>query len=155
MSTERLLSRGQNPRNEVSAEPGLAQVQVVDETFGSGGVAGSFEPVDQGLQSPLGVALVARLIERLPVGLSDALAVPLGQLREQVADAVDGAVLAIRGGPALLDRLDQPGGAVGDDQQRRAEPAGDQVGPSSSQSSCDSRIPSITDKSTGAVRCSV
>ena len=36
-------------------------------------------------------------------------------------------MLAIRGGPALLDRLDQPGGAVGDDEHRRPEPAGDQV----------------------------
>jgi hypothetical protein len=40
---------------------------------------------------------------------------------------VDGAVLAIGGGPALLDRLDQTGSAVGDDQKRRPEPASDQV----------------------------
>jgi hypothetical protein len=38
-------------------------------------------------------------------------------------------VLAIRGRPALLDRLRQPGSAVGDDQHRRPEPAGDQVTP--------------------------
>src|ERR1700731_2692356 len=36
-------------------------------------------------------------------------------------------MLAIRGRPALLDRLDQSGGAVGDDEHRRPEPAGDQV----------------------------
>jgi hypothetical protein len=42
---------------------------------------------------------------------------------------VNGAVLAVRGRPALLDGLDQPGGAVGDDQHRRPEPAGDQVAP--------------------------
>jgi hypothetical protein len=36
-------------------------------------------------------------------------------------------VLAVRGGPALLDRLDQSRRAVGDHQQRRAEPAGDQI----------------------------
>ena len=59
--------------------------------------------------------------------MADALALAVGQLGEQVADAVDGAVLAVRGGPALLDRLDQPGGAVGDDQERRAQSAGDQV----------------------------
>jgi hypothetical protein len=40
---------------------------------------------------------------------------------------VNGAVLAIRGRPALLDRLDQPRGAVGDDHHRRPEPTGDQV----------------------------
>jgi hypothetical protein len=40
---------------------------------------------------------------------------------------VNGAVLAVRGGPALLDRLDQTGGAVGDDQHRRRQAAGDQV----------------------------
>jgi hypothetical protein len=39
-------------------------------------------------------------------------------------DAVNGAMLAVRGRPALLDSLDQPGGAVGDDQHRRAKPAG-------------------------------
>jgi hypothetical protein len=36
-------------------------------------------------------------------------------------------MLAIGGRPALLDGLDQPGGAVGDDQHRRAESAGDQI----------------------------
>ena len=40
---------------------------------------------------------------------------------------MNGAVLAVRRRPALLDRLDQPGRAVGDDQHRRAEPAGDQI----------------------------
>jgi hypothetical protein len=29
----------------------------------------------------------------------------------------------------LLDGLDQPGGAIGDDQHRRAQPAADQVAP--------------------------
>jgi len=75
----------------------------------------------------LSIALVGGVVERLPVGGADAFAFPFGQLGEQVAQAVDGAVLAVGGGPALLDRLDQPGGAVGDDQQRRPEPAGDQV----------------------------
>lgn len=38
-------------------------------------------------------------------------------------------MLAVRGRPALLDGLDEPWGAVGDDQQRRPEPAGDRVAP--------------------------
>ena len=42
---------------------------------------------------------------------------------------MDAAVLAVRVWPALLDRLDQPGGAVGDDQHRCLESAGDQVTP--------------------------
>jgi anti-sigma regulatory factor (Ser/Thr protein kinase) len=71
--------------------------------------------------------LVGGVIERLPVGLADPLAFPFGQLVEQVAHTVNGAVLAVRGGPALLDRLDQSRRAVGHDQQRCAQPAGDQV----------------------------
>jgi hypothetical protein len=35
--------------------------------------------------------------------------------------------LAVQGGPALLDRLDQAGGAVRDNEHRRAEAAADQV----------------------------
>jgi hypothetical protein len=42
---------------------------------------------------------------------------------------VHGAVLAVGCRPALLGGLDQPGGAVGNDQHRRAEAAGDQVAP--------------------------
>jgi hypothetical protein len=42
---------------------------------------------------------------------------------------VDQTALPQRGRPELLDRAGQPGGAVGDDQQRRAKPAGDQVAP--------------------------
>ena len=67
------------------------------------------------------------MVERLPVGPAHPLALLLGQLGDQVARAVHGAVLAIRGWPALLDGLDQPGGAVGDDEHRRRQPAGDQV----------------------------
>jgi hypothetical protein len=79
------------------------------------------------LEALSSVALVDSVIQRLPVGLAHALALSLGQLGQQVAHAVNAAVLAVRGGPALLDGLDQPGRAVGDDQQRRSEPAGDQI----------------------------
>jgi hypothetical protein len=74
-----------------------------------------------------GVAFVDRIVERLPVGVLDALALAFGQLGVQIAGAVNAAALAIRRWPALLDRLDQPGGAVGDDQHRRPETAGDQI----------------------------
>jgi hypothetical protein len=80
------------------------------------------------LQSLLGVALTDRVVERLPVGLLDPLAFAFGQLGVEVAGAVHAATLAVRGGPALLDRFGQPWGAVGDDQKRRAEAAGDQIG---------------------------
>ena len=67
-----------------------------------------------------------------------------GSLAIRFRSAVHGAALAVRGGPALLDRLDQPGGAVGDDQQRRSEPAGDQVAAEGEPVLVHSRIPSIT-----------
>jgi hypothetical protein len=73
------------------------RVQVVGEAFGGGGVAGPVELVDQALEALLAVALVGGVVEPLPVGLADAFALPLGQLGEQVADAVDGAVLAVLG----------------------------------------------------------
>ena len=71
------------------------RVEVVGEAFGGGGVAGSVELVDQALEALLAVALVGGVVERLPVGLADALAVAFGQLGEQVADAVNGAVPAV------------------------------------------------------------
>jgi len=50
---------------------------------------------DERLEPLLGVALGGDVIERLPVGGSDALALALGKLGEQVADAVNTAVLAV------------------------------------------------------------
>jgi hypothetical protein len=58
------------------------RVEVVGQASGGGGVAGTFELVDQGLESLLAVALADRVIECLPVGLADPLALPFGQLRE-------------------------------------------------------------------------
>jgi hypothetical protein len=103
------------------------RVEIVGQASGGGGVAGAVELVDERLASLFAVALVGGVIERPPVGLADALALTLGQLGEQVANAVNTAVLAIRRRPSLLDGLDQPGCAVGHDQHRRAEPAGDQI----------------------------
>jgi hypothetical protein len=40
---------------------------------------------------------------------------------------VNGAVLTIGARPDLLDRTDQPGRAVGDEQARSGEPAGDEI----------------------------
>jgi hypothetical protein len=74
------------------------RVEVVSQALGGGGIAGRLELLDQGPQSLLAVALVDSLIKRLPVGRSDSLALPLGQLGEQVANAVYTAVLAVRGG---------------------------------------------------------
>jgi hypothetical protein len=71
------------------------RVEVVGETLRRGGVAGSVELVDERLQSLLCVALAGGVIECLPVGLADAFALTFGQLGEQVADAVNGAVLAV------------------------------------------------------------
>jgi hypothetical protein len=71
------------------------RVQIVGQAFGGGGVAGPVELVDEGLESLLAVAHVGGVVECLPVDLADALAFALGQLGEQVADAVHGAVLAV------------------------------------------------------------
>src|SRR5207247_2427854 len=103
------------------------RLEVVGEATSSGGIAGSLELVDEGLEPRFAVALVLGLVERLPVGPAHPLAILLGQLRDQVPGAVNGAVLAVRGRPALLDRLDQAGGAVGDDEHRRPKAACDQV----------------------------
>ena len=104
-------------------------VQIVSQASGCGGEAALVELVDQGLESLFGVALVDRLIERPPVRLLDAFALAVGQLRVQVPSPVHTTALTVRRRPALLDRLDQAGSAVGDDQHRCAEPAADQVAP--------------------------
>ena len=84
-----------------AAVPGrVAQVnderlEIVGQALGRGGVAGCVELVDEGLESLLSVALVGGVVKRLPVGGADALALPLGQLGQQVANAMDTAVLAV------------------------------------------------------------
>jgi hypothetical protein len=95
------------------------RVEVIGEASGGGGEAGRVELVDEGLETLLCVALVGGLVERLPVDPADALAFAFGNLREQVADAVT-----------------------------RTESARDQIAREPRQSSCDSRIPSITANST-------
>ena len=97
---------GERAFEQVRAPPpaavseGVAQVhdervEVFGQALRCGGVAGAVEFVDQRLEPLLVVALVGGVIERLPVGLADAFALAFGQLGEQVADAVNGAVLAI------------------------------------------------------------
>ena len=71
------------------------RVQVVSQTAGGGGEAFLVELVDESMEPLSAVALVDGLIERPPVGLANTLALPVGQLRQEVADAVDGAVLAV------------------------------------------------------------
>jgi hypothetical protein len=103
------------------------RVEVAGQASHGRAEAALLELVDQSLQSLLGIAFVDRLIERLPVGRPDPLALGFGELGQQVAHSVHSAVLTIAIGPAVLDRLDQPRGAVGDDQHRRAQAAGDQI----------------------------
>jgi hypothetical protein len=80
-------------------------VEVVGQAFGRGGVATVVELRDEGLESLLGIALADGVVERPPVGLLDAFALAFGQLGVEVAGAVHAAALAVRGGPALLDRF--------------------------------------------------
>jgi hypothetical protein len=74
------------------------RVQIVGQASGGGGVASLVEIVCQGLQSLLCVALIDRVIERLPVGPTHTLALALGQLGEQVAKSVNGAADWARSG---------------------------------------------------------
>ena len=71
------------------------RVQIVGQALGGGGEAGAVELVDQGLESLLAVSHVGGVVERLPVGAADAFALTVGELGQQVAQAVHGAVLAI------------------------------------------------------------
>ena len=117
-------------------------------TFGDGAVAGDQDvDVPGGLSQPnecrlvgahliraasvekrdRDIGLVNGVIECPPVRPLDALALPFGQLGVQVPSAVKTTALPIRSWPTLLDRLDQPRDAVGDDQHRRAQAASDQV----------------------------
>jgi hypothetical protein len=94
------------------------------------GVAGPVvlgEGVDAGLhkrdQLRAGLEVDVVGVEDLPVG---SLHLALGvdwDLRQQVAGSVDQTPLAQRAGEAGLGGVDQAAGTIGDDQQRRAQPA--------------------------------
>ena len=71
------------------------RVEVIAQALRGGGVARPVQLLAQGLESLLAVALAGGLVQCLLVGRSDAFALPLGQLRQQVAHAMDGAVLAV------------------------------------------------------------
>ncbi len=66
------------------AQVDYERVEVVAKAPRGGGIAGHVELVDERLEPLFCFAFVGGLIERLPVG-ADALALPLGQLCEQVA----------------------------------------------------------------------
>jgi hypothetical protein len=61
------------------------RVEVVGEAFGGPRSAGDVELIGQGPEPLLAVALAGGVNERLPVGQTDAFALPLGQLGEQRA----------------------------------------------------------------------
>jgi hypothetical protein len=58
------------------------RVAVVRQARGGGGITGAFELVDERLEALLAVALVGGIVERPPLRLADALALPFGQLGE-------------------------------------------------------------------------
>ena len=103
------------------------RVEVVGEAAGTGREPFAVKLVDERLEAAFGVLLADRLIQRLPVGVLDAFAFAVGELGVEVPGAVNAAALAVRRRPALLDRFGQAGRAVGDDQHRRPQPAGDQI----------------------------
>jgi hypothetical protein len=65
------------------------RVEVVGDTSRRGGVAGWIEVADQRLESLPSVALADGVVEGLPVGLADALALALGHLLERSQAAVN------------------------------------------------------------------
>ena len=81
-------------------------IEIVSEASRGRRIAGPLELGDESREPLPSVTLALGLVERLPVGSAYPLALLLGQLRDQVARPVNGAMLAIRGGPALLNRLD-------------------------------------------------
>ena len=103
------------------------RVEVVGQAIGCGAVAGLVELANERLELLLGVVSVHGLIERLPLRSPHAFA--LGHLGVEVARAVHAAALPVRHRPAMFDRFDQPGGAVGHDQHRCGQAAGDQIAP--------------------------
>ena len=74
-----------------------------------------------------GLDTLGHVEDRPVVGLHLGLRV-LGHLGENVPSAMDEAALPQRGTDGPLDRADQPGRAVRDDEQRAAEPALTEVG---------------------------
>ena len=70
-------------------------VQVIGEAASGGGEPALVQVVDERLQSLLGVGLSDRLIERLPVGVLDALAISVGDFAVEVAGAVNTAPLSV------------------------------------------------------------
>ena len=130
--------RGAQPRaqpervGEMDGEGG----HVVGQAGRGGGIL-PLERADQGSKPALRLGRLGRVVERGPVGRPDPLVEPgtLGELGEDVAQAVDGAALAVGVGPQLGDGRDQAGGAVGDDEQGSGRPRGTRPRPSSSQSS--------------------
>src|ERR1700732_531434 len=106
------LHLAERPLEQVGRAPALAvpkrvaqmgdeSIEIVREASRARRIAGPLELGDEG-REPLGsVALVLGLVERLPIRPAHPLALLLGQLREQVARPVNGAMLAIGGRPAL------------------------------------------------------
>src|SRR5215217_5146768 len=123
------------------------RVEVVGQASGRGGVAALVELVDERLEALLGVALVDRVIERLPVRLLDAFALAFGQLGVEVARCT-----AQRwrsdAGQHCSTALISPGAPSATISIGAPRPRAIRSRPSASQSSEDSRIPSVTESST-------
>ena len=71
------------------------RVEVVGEAAGGCDEPALVEVVDERLEAALGVLFADRVIERLPVGVLDALALAVGQLGLQIPSSVNTAALAV------------------------------------------------------------
>ena len=115
------------PVSQRIAQVDQERVEVFGKARGRGRVPGLVELADQHSHPPLTLGDRLGLVEHLPVGGADPLAFALGQLRQYVAESMHGAALTVSLRPTLLDRADQSGRSVGDDQLRTRQPTACEV----------------------------
>ena len=116
---------------QVGGQPFAVGEQALHRRRVGGTVPGGHlgDPVTGQLDQPgTGLRLQAFGVEDGPVGVLDLGLHPGRDLGQDVPRAMDETALAQGLGEGLLDRRDQPGRAVGDDQQRRGQAAVLQVG---------------------------
>ena len=133
----RLLDLDEGALEQVRAADPLAvlgrEAQVADERLevaldhGRRRGVGDAVVSDEGEQADARLCDRPGLVEDPPVARLQLAVQALGQLLQDVSERVHGAALLERARPELACRLPEPGGAVGDQERRRSQPARDQV----------------------------
>jgi hypothetical protein len=102
-----------------------------------------------GLSDRLVAGIGGDVVEDLPERRLDLGLGVVGDLGQDVAGTVDQAALPQRARERPLDRADQPGRAIGDDQQRRTSPRPLRSSRNPAQGSMPSSLPGASPSSTG------